>query len=57
MYPPPPGVDESEYIDYHFYGECGVDVASLGVGGDDSGVQPVSQKTGRVKKARDDIPW
>ena len=33
MFPPPPGVDQSEYLDYHLYGECGVDVASLGVGG------------------------
>jgi len=32
LFLPPPGVNESEFRDYHFYGECGVDIASLGVG-------------------------
>lgn len=31
--PPPIGVDQSDYLDYHFYGECSVDIASLGIGG------------------------
>lgn len=33
MFPPPPGVDQSDYLDGHFYGECTVDIASLAAGG------------------------
>jgi RHS repeat-associated protein len=33
MFPPPPGVDQSDYLDGHLFGECTVDIASLGAGG------------------------
>jgi RHS repeat-associated protein len=45
--PPPPGVNESEYLDWHFYGECSVDIASLGVGG----VTGAARSAGRIGPA------
>jgi RHS repeat-associated protein len=55
LYPPPAGVDTSDYLDGHFYGECSVDLLSLGAGGFVGAAPKLGALGGKLASAADKL--